>query len=258
VRREPPPFWPAAVARVEELSPRMVQVTVQGADLGGLAGAGPAASIRVLLPEPGTAELVVPAWAGNEFLRPDGSRATIRTLTPKRVDADAGELAVAVVIHGDGAASQWARAAAPGQPVAVSGPGRGYAIPEDGTAYLLAGDETALPAIGQLLEALPVGAEVEAHVELAASEGRIPLPGRAGVMIRWHELRPGDPPGAALVDAVSRAPVDGRTHVWVAGEAASVQRIRRMLFEERGLARDRATVRGYWKHGRRAGSGNEA
>jgi NADPH-dependent ferric siderophore reductase len=29
-----------------------------------------------------------------------------------------------------------------------------------------------------------------------------------------------------------------------------VHRIRKYLFEERGLARNRATVRGYWKHGR--------
>jgi NADPH-dependent ferric siderophore reductase len=39
--------------------------------------------------------------------------------------------------------------------------------------------------------------------------------------------------------------------VWVAGEAAAVQRIRRHLFEDRGLPRSQASVRGYWKHGRR-------
>ena len=38
--------------------------------------------------------------------------------------------------------------------------------------------------------------------------------------------------------------------VWAAGEAAAVQRIRRYLFDERRDARDRTTVRGYWKHGR--------
>ena len=45
--------------------------------------------------------------------------------------------------------------------------------------------------------------------------------------------------------------------VWVAGEAAGVQRIRRHLFEERGLTRAQATVRGYWKHGR-AGTDDDA
>jgi NADPH-dependent ferric siderophore reductase len=38
--------------------------------------------------------------------------------------------------------------------------------------------------------------------------------------------------------------------VWVAGEAAAVQRIRRHLFAERGLTRAQAVVRGYWKQGR--------
>jgi NADPH-dependent ferric siderophore reductase len=36
----------------------------------------------------------------------------------------------------------------------------------------------------------------------------------------------------------------------VAGEATAVQRIRRHLFEDGRLPRVRASVRGYWKHGR--------
>jgi NADPH-dependent ferric siderophore reductase len=245
------------VVRAEELSPRMVQVTLEGPDLAGLAVAQPAASVRLLLPEPGTGRLVVPGWTGNEFLRADGTRPVIRTLTPRRLDPAAGELVVAVVVHGTGAASEWARAARPGQPAAVSGPGRGYAVPADGAAFLLGGDETALPAIGQLLEVLPPGAQVSAHIELAAADARIPLPERAGAEVAWHLLAPGEPPGTALVAAVSRVPVGADTHVWVAGEAAAVQRIRRLLFEERAVSRARATVRGYWKHGRSAQSADE-
>ena len=40
--------------------------------------------------------------------------------------------------------------------------------------------------------------------------------------------------------------------VWVAGEAAAVQKIRKHLFDQRGMSRSDATVRGYWKHGRSA------
>ena len=235
----------------------MVQVTLHGAELAGLAVEDPAASVRVLLPEPGSDRLVLPSWTGNEFLRSDGGRPPIRTLTPRRVDPEVLELDVAVVVHGAGAASRWARTAAAGGPAAVSGPGRGYAVPPDAGAFLLAGDETALPAIGQLLEALPGPVEVEVHLEIAAADARMALAERAGVTVSWHELAPGEPPGTALVDAVSGAPVDDGTHVWVAGEAAAVQRIRRMLFEERGIPRRRATVRGYWKHGRSASSADE-
>ena len=45
--------------------------------------------------------------------------------------------------------------------------------------------------------------------------------------------------------------------VWAAGEAAAVQRIRRHLFEQRGLTRTQAVVRGYWKHGRAGDAGED-
>ena len=41
----------------------------------------------------------MPAWNGNEFLLPDGSRPAIRTLTPLRIDTDGLELDVEVVLH---------------------------------------------------------------------------------------------------------------------------------------------------------------
>ena len=58
--------------------------------------------------------------------------------------------------------------------------------------------------------------------------------------------------GVSLSDLVPGA------RVWVAGEAATMQRIRRDLFEHRGLSRAQATVRGYWKHGRAGGADDDA
>ena len=52
------------------------------------------------------------------------------------------------------------------------------------------------------------------------------------------------------VRAVRSADLEPGIRVWVAGEAAAMQRIRRHLFEDRGLPRSQASVRGYWKHGR--------
>jgi NADPH-dependent ferric siderophore reductase len=45
--------------------------------------------------------------------------------------------------------------------------------------------------------------------------------------------------------------------VWVAGEAAAVQRIRRHLFDERRIPRSQTSVRGYWKHGRAGDDGTD-
>jgi NADPH-dependent ferric siderophore reductase len=256
-RRPPPPWRRVQVRRTQRLTARLGRVTLAGDELQGLTVAEPAASVRVLLPAPdGT--LTIPAWTGNEFLLPDGRRPTIRTLTPRRVDADNRELDVEIVIHDRGAASAWAEAASPGGPAAVSGPARGYRIDPNAADFWLAGDETALPAISQLLEGLPEGKPVRASIEIARPDARLAdLPVGSGAGVDWLDQVAGAPPGDALVAAVRHAELGPHTAVWVAGEAAAVQRVRRHLFEERGFPRTRATVRGYWKHGRDAGSGDE-
>jgi NADPH-dependent ferric siderophore reductase len=254
VRREPPRFRRVAVRSVEASSPRLVRVTVGGPEMQGIVIDQPAASVRLLLPLPGTSDLVMPAWNGNEFLMRDGRRPAIRTLTPLRLDPAQWELDLEIVVHGGGVASEWASAAQPGDSAAISGPGRGYTVDPDAPAFLLAGDETALPAIGQLLEALPAGPAVQVLVEVAEPDGRRELPAPPGARIDWSELPAGAAPGDALVAAVRAAAIVPGTRVWVAGEAAAMQRIRRHLFEERLLTRSAATVRGYWKHGRSGGA----
>jgi len=249
-RREPPLFRRVAVRRVEHLSPHLVRATLAGPDLAGLSVERPAASVRLLLPSPGRQELVIPSWNGNEFLLPDGRRPTIRTFTPRRVDPEAPELDVEIVIHGNGVASEWAEAAEPGDPVAISGPGRGYAINRDAPTFLLAGDETAIPAISQLLEALPAETPVQVHIEIAHPDARLALPHHPCATVEWCDLPPGASSGHALVATVGAADVVPGTQVWVAGEASAMQRIRRHLFEDRRLPRAQASVRGYWKHGR--------
>jgi NADPH-dependent ferric siderophore reductase len=256
LRREPPAFRRVKVRRVERLGPRMVRVTLAGDELAGLIVEKPAASVRMLLPSPGTAELVVPEWTGNEFLLPDGRRPAIRTFTPWRVDPDDHELDLGIVVHGGGVASEWAQSAQPGDPVAISGPGRGYTVDHDAPAFLVAGDETAIPAMTQVLDALPDDAPVQVRIELAHVDGRLDLVAHPRGTVEWCVLAPGAAPGDALAAAVRELELSPETRVWVAGEAASVQRIRRHLFEERGISRSQAAVRGYWKHGR-AGDGGD-
>jgi NADPH-dependent ferric siderophore reductase len=234
----------------------MSRVTLTGPDLRGLAVEEPAASVRLLLPS-SEGGLVMPSWNGNEFLLPDGRRPPIRTFTPRRSRPDAGELDLEIVVHGDGVASRWAQAAAPGDPAAVSGPGRGYTVDRDAPAFLLAGDETAFPAISQLLEALPRETPVQVRIEVSEPEARLPLPEHPGADVEWCDLAPGAPPGDALAAAVVGAALEPDAHVWVAGEAAAVQRIRRHLFKERGVPRAQASVRGYWKHGRSGGADDD-
>src|SRR5262249_6401237 len=106
-RREPPRFREVTVHAVERLSPWMMRVSLSGPDLAEFTVEEPAASVRLLLPSAPGAELVRPAWNGNEFLLPDGRRPVIRTLTPLR--SGAREFDVQIVLHDGGRASQWAK-----------------------------------------------------------------------------------------------------------------------------------------------------
>ena len=251
IRREPPPFRRVTVARVEDLTPRMRRIVVAGPELEGFAIDAVASSVRLLFPPPGTDELVMPTWTGNQFELADGRRAPIRTFTPRHFDADRLELTVDFVRHDHGLASDWAGAAAVGDEIAVSGPGRGEDFDLEAASYLLIGDETAMPAIGQILELLPADADIEVHIEIADAVARLELPGPASARVMWHEQVVGADPGASLVEAVVTKDELPEV-IWVAGEAAAVQKIRRYLFNERGRSRERVTVRGYWKAGRSA------
>lgn len=229
----------------------MLRLVVGGDELDGFAIAAPASSVRLLLPPPGDRTLVMPTWTGNQFELPDGARAPIRTFTPRYHDDVHRELTLDVVLHDHGAATDWARAATIGDETAVSGPGRSELVAESARSHLLVGDETAIPAIGQLLEWIDPDHDVEVHIEVAAPDAVIELPPHPGATVTWHGSVRGASPGTAMVAAVE-AVADLADSVWVAGEAAAVQRIRTHLFDERGRTRANVTARGYWKHGRSA------
>ena len=250
VRREPPPFRRLTVRRVERLSPRMMRVTFTGAELAGLVIGQPAASVRLLLPPPGSDELVMPRWRGNDYRLPDGQRATIRTFTPRRLDPAGQELDLDIVLHGEGVVPAWAEAAEAGDPAAVSGPARGYTVDAEASEFVLAGDETAIPAIGQLLEQLPADTPVRAFIEVSSPDARLVLPRHAHATVEWLDRPDDGAPGDRLVAAIRDVELAPGARIWAAGEAAAMQRIRRHLFEDRSLPRTAAFVRGYWKHGR--------
>ncbi|MEO1056429.1 MAG: siderophore-interacting protein [Actinomycetota bacterium] len=250
-RREPPPFRRARVASTEHLSAHMLRVVVAGDALDGFAIESPASSVRLLLPPDGGDELVMPVWTGNQFELPDGRRAPIRTFTPRYFDPDRSALTLDVVLHDHGAATEWARRTVVGDEVAISGPGRSEPLPADARSHLLVGDESAVPAIGQLLEAIPADHVVDVHAEVRGADARIDLPAHPNASVNWHHAVANAAPGDSMIAAVG-AIADLPDAVWVAGEAAAVQRIRKHLFDGRGRARDTVTARGYWKLGRAA------
>lgn len=244
VRNEPLPFRRVAVAATEPVSPWMTRVVVSGKQLEGFAIELPAASVRLLLPT--QVNLEIPTWAGNEFLLADGTRPIIRTLTPRHFDFDRLELALDIVHHDGGVLTAWADAARAGSApdVAVSGPGRGHAIDADASAFVLIGDETAIPAICQLLEYLPE-VPIQTVIGIRGAEGRVDLHRSADQ--RWSVMASPRDLGSLAVHHLASTNLADGTYIWAAGEAASMQAIRKYLFSDRDFPRHRTTIRGYWK-----------
>ena len=195
VRREPPPFRHATVVGTGHPTPHVVRVVCDGPDLHNLIVDQPAASVRLLLPSPGTSEVVIPTWNGNEFLLANGQRPTIRTFTPIRASGATSELLLDIVVHGSGAASDWATAATVGDRAAISGPGRGYVADPEASSFVLVGDETAIPAISQLVEALPAERPVQVGIEARYRDAIRKLPARSATRVEWCLLSSSAAPG---------------------------------------------------------------
>ena len=244
-RRPPPPLLPITVTEWVELSSRMLRLTFEGAVIEALEIPDPAASVRLLVPTPGTSELVIPDWTGNEFLLPNGSRPALRTFTPLHTDRARMELEI--VRHRGGAVSTWAETAGPGTPAALSGPGSGYKIDRAARRFVLLGDETAIPAIRTLLESIPLRAEIEIHIEVVSGEAELVLPAHPGAAVTWH-IRADQADASPLARIVSGwSDVASDTRIWAGGEAATMHSIRQHLHGSLGLDRARTSIRGYWK-----------
>jgi NADPH-dependent ferric siderophore reductase len=193
--------------------------------------------------------------------QPAAKRPVIRTLTVRRTDAAAREIAIDVVVHGEhGAAGQWAATAEPGQAAYLMGPAGAYSPDPAADWHLLAGDETALPAIGVALEALPANAIGKAFIEIAGPEDEVPLIAPDGVQITWiyrggradliGEDRAGD--HAPLIEAVKTAAwLPGQVHAFVHGEAQTVMHnLRPYIRKDREVDAKWASISGYWRRGR--------
>lgn len=224
------------VTAVEKIAPKMVRVTLGGADLDGFTSLGYDDHVKLFFPVPGAPE-----------------QPAMRDYTPRRYDAARRELQIDFVLHGEGPASTWAEQAAVGQQLTIGGPRGSFVVPMDFDAYLFVGDETAWPAISRRLEELPAGAQafVVAEVDTAADE--LPWTSRANVQVTWVH-REGRPAGQseALNRAVRKVQLPpGDCYMWAAGESSAMRELR-PLFVARGAPKEWIKAAGYWKIGAEA------
>ncbi|MFE6668076.1 siderophore-interacting protein [Streptomyces sp. NPDC057697] len=238
------------VVRVTTVGAGLLRVTLGGPGAEGFEAHAPDEHVKLIFPDPdGTLRLPEPNGAMLSWPRP---ALVSREYTVRRYDPVVGEIDIDVAAHDGGLASDWARAARPGDPMHVAGPPGGLIVPHAYDRYLLAGDITALPAIARWLEELPGDAKGWAFVEVVDAAQEIELSAPEGVEVRW--LHRGDlPPGTG--DALERAvtsvtvPEGERVYVWVAGEAGQIKPLRRWVRDVLRLDRADHDITGYWKRG---------
>jgi NADPH-dependent ferric siderophore reductase len=246
VRRRPAPVR-ATVTRRTVLSPHLVRITVTLDDLDRFRWPGPAAHLKLMLPEPGSADVVLPeADAEGTVAFTPAVMPTMRTYTARQFDAASRELDIDVVLHGVGPASRWAETAALGDRLAVSIPrAAGFTLDPDADWLLLAGDASALPALATIADISPDLAISPAIViEVTDAADRIDL----GRTVDWLISSPSAAAGELMEQHLATMEFpSGRGQVWVAGESGSIRRIRADLLGRLGPGQ--IATRGYWRQG---------
>lgn len=252
IRSERFPLLPRRlqVQRVQQVTPRLVRVTLGGEELASFQTLSPQDHVKLLVPA-GDAPLVMPVATADGVQFPPGfDRAGMRDYTPRRFDGAARELDIDIVLHGRGRVATWSGRAQPGDAAGILGP-RGSHIVEPVFAwYLLIGDETALPTLARWLEELPAGARAIALIEVEDAAEEQALQTAADADIRWvHRASGAGRADLLLTTLRDLALPDGDGFVWAGGEAGALTPVRRHLLQERGLPRDRVEVSGHWKRG---------
>lgn len=170
-----------------------------------------------------------------------------RDYTPRRHDPARGELTLEIFLHGDSAASSWARQVKPGDAATIGGPRGSMIIPPDYPWHLLAGDASALPAIHRRLEELPSGTQCMVLVELADPADQRAFASSSTLQVQWVRDR------SQWLEALRdiRLPA-GDGFVWAAGESRTMAAARELLLQDKQHPLEAMRVSAYWKVGQAA------
>jgi NADPH-dependent ferric siderophore reductase len=226
-------FATGTVTQIDSIARRMLRIRIDGEGIAGLAFL-PGQHVRVHV-----ADMLEP----RSWLRPMDM---LRTYSVWRHD-DGIELCV--LDHDSGGPGvRWACQLRAGDHVSFSGP-QGSFLLRDGAYHVFAGDETAAVAFGPMLGALPASAGVYGVVEAGEPGDRLPL----DRPLDW-QYRDGRPAAGSqtLLEALRQLELPSAPGVaYLAGEARTIQLLRRHLVTERGWPRQAVRTKPFWTPGKR-------
>jgi NADPH-dependent ferric siderophore reductase len=165
-------------------------------------------------------------------------------------DPDTGTFGLEFALH-QGVASDWARAARPGDTIEATVQGTGFTAPDPAPSRLLAvGDPASLPALNSLLDAFPATPATIWFETTHDDDAELPVrldPAR-------HELRRVDreDAGARLVAEVTAAlpgllAAEAAPYVWIACDTATTRTLTSHARGQLGVPKERLHALGYWR-----------
>lgn len=219
------------VMATEHLTPHMLRITLQGADLADFPSLAADDHIKVLVPD----------GAGNTAMR---------DYTPRSFSKERGELVLDFALHDAGPATQWALGARAGDPLEIAGPRGSRVMAGDVPHWLLIGDETALPAIGRRLEEASAGEHFTVFATIPGPEDEQSFATSAQLDVTWV-YGAADDAGreARLMEALHGTDIAAGTFIWIATEGRLARQIRAHFIEERGHSPSWLKAAGYWVRG---------
>jgi NADPH-dependent ferric siderophore reductase len=149
---------------------------------------------------------------------------------------------------GGGPGIAWARQLRTGHSASFAAP-QGSFLLRDAAYHVFAGDETAAVAFGPMLHALPPAAGVYGVIEAGESGDLLPL----ARPLHW-QFRDGRPAASSqtLLEAFARLELPSEPGVaYLAGEARTIQLLRRHLIAERHWPRQAVITKPFWTPGKR-------
>ena len=244
----------AEVVDAVRISPHFVRLTIAGDDLAGWRDLGFDQWFRLAVPTSGEtrfdnlSETYDTAGYLKYLMLPKTTRPVIRNYTVRQFRAEALELDIDFVVHGDdGVAGPWASGLPLGASVALIDQGCGYR-PLDADRQLLIGDESALPAVVGILRDLPRDARGDALIEIPDLADQQQVDPPEGVAVHWIVRPPDAPVGRTALEHLRELPFpDGTVNAFAAGESKLATGARRHLVNERGVPKSNVTFCGYWR-----------
>lgn len=246
-----PYFRVMRVVRTELVTQRLRRLVLGGAPLDGFFFECPpdslAPHVHLEIPPPGITAPLWPRLRGDGSLRvrkASGPNASIeRVYSLRWVDHASAEVAIDVVLHGDGPGASFGARALAGDPCGVWWP-HGRRIP-DADWFLLGADQTGLPGLAWILERLPADCQGRAFVEIPHPDEKQPLVGPQDLEVVW--LLPDDPHTLREHMLGTQPPAGTSPFIWFGGEASPARAVRRHVRQVLRFEPDAFEIVNYWR-----------